>query len=433
MVDYFDTAQMSSALASLTSRLTGKAGEVSLYPLLKKATSSTEQPTPGYIYQVFSSIFAPVFLVIPALPQILAEFSFESPENSRHLAKYLNMRLQRPSAHGVLKTLKSMKQLVEKGSREFRKALRENDEHIKNAPDYGSQQGSYMGTDVHEQTRRISQDILKDLFDQDTIERDNSKEAEVRPLQSSAMAGMGRSMGSSQGRLEGFGSEPVDKSSMMDKARDMLESVVNLPDPKKQIMELCLKDDVGSYEAVHLPGLPPVEGRRLVGGVPLLEREPTKAHTPGRAGGGWEDSSDEEQTRIEEFTNIGSSLAPDVPREFSLAMSEEAKIVKSFCDEEQRDLIVDKCQEAVGRLVEKDPMTGLFCVIEVLEHEANSSAHLRALLLLEFLIAQGSPSHSAVATVYKRVFPKLEISEECGVAIKAKKINAILGALNNES
>ena len=52
MVDYFDTAQMSSALASLTARVTGKAGEVSLYPVLKKATSSNEQPTPGYIYQV---------------------------------------------------------------------------------------------------------------------------------------------------------------------------------------------------------------------------------------------------------------------------------------------------------------------------------------------------------------------------------------------
>ena len=316
-----------------------------------------------------------------------------------------------------------MKQLVEKGSREFRKALRENDEHIKNAPDYGSQQGSYMGTDVHEQTRRISQDILNDLFDQDTIDRDNSLEVEVRPLQSNTMA-------SSQGRLEGFGSEPVDKSSMMDKARDMLESVVNLPDPKKQIMELCLKEDVGSYEAVHLPGLPPVEGRRLVGGIPLQEKEPTKAHTPGRAGGGWEDSSDEEQTRIEEFTNV---VAPEVPRESSLALSEEAKIVRSFCDVERRDLIVDKCQEAVGRLVEKDPMTGLFCVIEVLECESNSSHHFRALLLLEFLLAQGSPSHSAVATVYKRVFPKLELSQECGVAIKAKKINAILGALNNES
>ena len=107
--------------------------------------------------------------------------------------------------------------------------------------------------------------------------------------------------------------------------------------------------------------------------------------------------------------------------------------MKTFCDEERRDLIVDKCQETVGRLLEKDPMTGLFCVIEVLECESNPSAHFRALLLLEFLLAQGSPSHSAVATVYKRVFPKLEFSQECGVAIKAKKINAILGALINES
>ena len=376
----------------------------------------------------------------------MIEFSFESAENSRHLAKYLNMRLQRPSAHGVLKTLKSVKQLVQKGSREFRKALRENDEHIKNAPDYGSQQGSYLGTDVHEQMRRISQEILRDLFDQDKIERDDSKEAEVVPVQSSTMAGMGRStMVTSQGRLEGFGSEPVDKSSMMDKARDMLESVVNLPDPKKQIMELCLKEDVGNYEAVHLPGLPPVEGRRLVGGVPLSEHQPGKVHTPGRAGGGWEDSSDEEQARIEEFTS--ASLDTESPREGALALSEEAKIVRSFCDDKDKDLIVDKCEEAVRRLIEKDPMTGLFCVVEVLEAESISdfnskfkadtintnSDHLKALLLLEFMIAQGSPSPNAMATVYKKVFPKLELSKDPGVAIKAKKINAILEALKIES
>ena len=63
MVDYFDTAQMSSALASLTARVTGKAGEVSLYPVLKKATSSNEQPTPGYINQV-SSFLSSTFLAV---------------------------------------------------------------------------------------------------------------------------------------------------------------------------------------------------------------------------------------------------------------------------------------------------------------------------------------------------------------------------------
>ena len=52
MADYFATTQMSSALSSLATRLTGKVGEVGLYPVLKKATSSSEQPTPGYVYQV---------------------------------------------------------------------------------------------------------------------------------------------------------------------------------------------------------------------------------------------------------------------------------------------------------------------------------------------------------------------------------------------
>ena len=42
------------------------------------------------------------------------------------------------------------------------------------------------------------------------------------------------------------------------------------------------------------------------------------------------------------------------------------------------------------------------------------------------------PSHSAVATVYKRVLPKLELSHEHRVAVKAKKINAILEALKKE-
>ena len=53
--------------------------------------------------------------------QVLIEFSYESPDNSRHLVDYLNKRLQRPSPYGVLKTLKTIKHLVSRGSREFRR------------------------------------------------------------------------------------------------------------------------------------------------------------------------------------------------------------------------------------------------------------------------------------------------------------------------
>ena len=77
--------------------------------------------------------------------QVLIEFSYESAENSRHLVEYLNKRLQRPSPYGVLKTLKTIKHLVSRGSREFRKALRENDEHIKTGADRANHNSSYTG------------------------------------------------------------------------------------------------------------------------------------------------------------------------------------------------------------------------------------------------------------------------------------------------
>ena len=46
---------------------------------------------------------------------------------------------------------------------------------------------------------------------------------------------------SSGGKYEGFGNSPINRSSVTDKVRDLLESVMSLPDPKKQIMQLCLE------------------------------------------------------------------------------------------------------------------------------------------------------------------------------------------------
>ena len=52
--------------------------------------------------------------------------------------------------------------------------------------------------------------------------------------------GMG-SYGGGSGKYEGFGNSPISRASMTDKVRDMLENVLNLPDPKQQIMKLCLE------------------------------------------------------------------------------------------------------------------------------------------------------------------------------------------------
>ena len=193
--------------------------------------------------------------------QVLIEFSYDSLENSQHLVEYLNKRLQRPSPHGVTKTLKTINHLVTKGSRHFRNGLRKNDEHIKNAGNYADRNSVYTGTEILENIRKLSRDILVELFRDDRIAADASTDPEQSPTSSNPAPsgkliirmiifcfikinpGMGSYVSSSStgGKYEGFGNSPITKSSMTDRVRDLLESVINLPDPKQQIMQLCLE------------------------------------------------------------------------------------------------------------------------------------------------------------------------------------------------
>ena len=49
MTSYFNTTELNTALSNLSTKLTEKANTANLYPVLKKATSSSEDPTPGLI------------------------------------------------------------------------------------------------------------------------------------------------------------------------------------------------------------------------------------------------------------------------------------------------------------------------------------------------------------------------------------------------
>ena len=116
--------------------------------------------------------------------QVLIEFSYESLENSQHLVEYLNKRLQRPSPHGVVKTLKTINHLVLKGSRHFRNGLRQKDEHIKNAANNADRNSVYTGTEMLENIRKLSKDILVELFRDDKISSDASTDPEQSPASS---------------------------------------------------------------------------------------------------------------------------------------------------------------------------------------------------------------------------------------------------------
>ena len=52
MASYFNTGELSTALTNLSSLVSEKAATAQLYPLLKKATSSSEEPCPGWVSTV---------------------------------------------------------------------------------------------------------------------------------------------------------------------------------------------------------------------------------------------------------------------------------------------------------------------------------------------------------------------------------------------
>lgn len=111
--------------------------------------------------------------------EVLVEFSYQNPKNAHLLVDYFNHRLQRHSAHGVLKTLKCVRQLVDRGSRNFRSHLRCTDEHVKRAPDFGCQRGAFTGTATLAEIRSLSAEILAALFEPAAVARDTSNDPEV--------------------------------------------------------------------------------------------------------------------------------------------------------------------------------------------------------------------------------------------------------------
>ena len=163
--------------------------------MVLKATESERfgPDTPGYVYEE------------------LIRLSFDG-KSGANLATVLTSRLQATKAvESKLKTLKTIQQLALKGSREFRRSLRQSDEFLKNAAESGSDLTASTssvpsGNVKLHQVRSIAADIRSFLFDQSTLDQDENHGPESMPQ--SELSGMGSSM-KTAGKYEGFGSAPL--------------------------------------------------------------------------------------------------------------------------------------------------------------------------------------------------------------------------------
>ena len=199
------------------------------------------------------------------------------------LANYLAETLD--SSSYKTRTAKTISHLVRNGSKTFRKSLRNRDEILRKIANCSDP----LVAKILKDTRTV-------LFDEELVNKDDSDQPETCPKPT--LSGMGASSGG-----KGFGNAPVNKENLGHKVLDIIDKVTNIPDERAEVLKMCLENSpTGSYEPVPAPAL--TKSVMLKTSTTSLTSSTNvirgKKHKPGKAGGGWESSDDED---------IGQSLS----------------------------------------------------------------------------------------------------------------------------
>ena len=284
----------------------------------------------------------------------------------------------------------------------------------------------------------MSRDILLELFRDDRIAEDASTDQQHRPPVMSPTGGlcvsiehsrgkpliplhdflgMGSFAGGGGGKYEGFGNSPISRSRVTDRVRDLLETVLTLPDPRHQIMALCLEDPVGGYTPVTVPDI----------AAPAAATAASQHKQLPRPHGGWSSSSEDEDEVLGEFSQHVDNTA--LTDNFSL----ESRVVNKFCDEDINSAdLLPRLQETVDVIISGDSQIGVFSVLNVLQSQEEEDKLFKGLLLLEYLHHENVMSPSKLHGLFSKVSDKLEKSASNRVADKAVKMSLILNALRNK-
>lgn len=193
------------------------------------------------------------------------------------LATYLADCLD--SCVSKIRTTKTINHLVRKGSRQFRKTLRDKDDILRKAASFSDPL-----------VAKITKDTRNTLFDEELMSKDESNSVEEMPQP--ALSGMGGSSGA-----QGFGNTPISKENLGHKVLDLIDKTVNVPDERAQVLKSCLENSaVGDYKPVQSVMMKSTFQQSTPMATSIFGG---KKHTPGKAGGGWASSSSDEELEHE--------------------------------------------------------------------------------------------------------------------------------------
>ncbi|XP_060064161.1 AP-4 complex accessory subunit Tepsin-like isoform X2 [Ylistrum balloti] len=389
-----------------------------------KATSDDDRPIPGYLYQEISKI------------------THESDGYCESTLEYLVDRLERNSCHIKLKVIKVMKYLLENGHRNFRFGLLKKSRGITAATKFSGAPDPLHGNVPYLMVRKAAQELSEMLFDTEVMEAN----LEGQDKESVKLINTG-SMGSSNhqtGKLEGFGNSPaVQKSTFGDNLIDnvyKLAEKINEQPADRQRELLKTVQNVGEYKPpmnITTDSSPLVTPftKPEVKSYPV---EPMRKHVPGKAGGGWDDSDDDVDSRHGHSQSSGkksSGSNNDLLERMEVVTLEdwsgEENLVNNTVDNGQSFLLK---RIEIKNFVQNCHQLSCYKILELLNQRLKSGVdnhRMRSLLLVENLLTTDLISIDRVIRTCKGNLIWLVGNCTGPIASKANKIIKILERLSN--
>ncbi|MPC32424.1 AP-4 complex accessory subunit tepsin [Portunus trituberculatus] len=266
----------------------------SYYPLLNKATTDNDTPTPGYVYEE------------------IIKMSHNSSGHRQLLIDFLLARLHSSSWPGKQKVIRIFQHLCTRGHRGVRVTLRGQDGELRKAAAAGGPPDPLLANTPQLFLSSAIQELLTQLFDSKTMKedeqwlagRDKSEESSSSSL---SVAPQGYGSHGVKGKYEGFGSSPnVPSESLVTQVRGMVERVMSTSVDTNSLD--LLKGDKGDYQPLSLPSLGSVPPSQPVPQIQMQllsasQKNKYKAHRKGRAGGGWESDEDTQELPASPLTS----------------------------------------------------------------------------------------------------------------------------------
>ncbi|XP_077980197.1 AP-4 complex accessory subunit tepsin-like [Glandiceps talaboti] len=400
-------------------------------PILLKATSDDNNPTPGYMYQEITNI------------------SFESNGYCQCLLDYLVDRLEKKSFHVKLKVLRIIKHVVVNGNQMFTLGLRRSAKGIKDATNFTGPPDPLHGNSPYIAVRKAAEELSEILFD---TER---KGKQSQDSQTSLSApGIGSSGNLSTTRMEGFGNtvdapKKTFSESVLENIKDFAE---NMMDPyalvasktqDEKLREYQLIEDIdnessnvstapkytlsskGEYKAVDVtqtsvPSNPDVQRVQQSGKL-------SSNYKPGKAGGGWEEERDGSNGRTsngsEQKSKDSTDLAEKLESVSVTDWSQETQLVEEITSPGGVKPIPSR--DALTKFTKRSATLNCVKIVELLNDkltDPSSQVQLKSLCVLEYLLKADLVSTEDMSSCLKTNLQRLSQGSQGSALTKAKKI-----------